>query len=157
MNYIPKYFIPQEFVSSEMFKKEQENALARLDEKIVRLADKLYELFDGIMVINTWALDSKKKLKYGFYRYRGYREKNCIVGSKTGAHYVGKAIDFDIYLKDQREKNKDVIKKILQNRKSFPEIKGIEVANWNHVDVMERENQKDKICLFDRKGFLKWI
>ena len=127
-------------------------------QQILIIIDQIHELFNGVMVGNTWHLDTKSKTIYGTFNYRGYRPEGCGVGVPSGAHYKGMALDFDVWYGSRKLDTELVRKKIIENKDIFKgNLKGLEVAEWVHVDVMERVVQKPgQVCVFNPAGFVRW-
>ena len=154
----PKYFQPQELFPPETIKKYGLDCWYLLDVNLTITIDAIHDLFPGcVMIANTWGMSQQGINRYGTYTYRGYRPQGCGVGVVTGAHYKGKALDFDIWQGAKRLSPEYVRKVILENRDKLPYIKGIEIAEWVHIDIMDRKNPAGKICLFDTKNNARWV
>ena len=155
--YTPKYFQIKELVSPKIYKKHAENSIELLNQNLLKMIDDIHDFFNGIMIVNTWSFSKDKQDKYGHFEYRGYREPGCGVGIATGAHYLGQAIDFDLYKDNKKVDTAYIYKELIKNKEKFPHLSGIELANWTHVDVMKRNNQpENKIVVFSPRGFLKY-
>lgn len=159
--YISKYFQIQELVDSDTFKKYGSNAWSLFSSDYIITIDKIKEVLGYEMICNTW--NSPKYLKLLGPRTsegRGFRDENCTIGSKTGAHYKGLAGDFNFLNGNTIINPKIIIDKIIKNRKSFPNLAGLETGcGWNHIDCMSerfsnrrRGIKNGKIILFNATG-----
>jgi hypothetical protein len=160
-----KYFGIKQLVSSVIWGKYKEKAWELFDPKLIETIDKIFELiqkkFPGAkIVVNSWFDSHELKYTNGEpWNYRGYREEGCGIGSKTGAHYQGKAIDFDVFdVSGVRIATSIIRVLIIANRQLLPHLRGIEEANWIHVDTMLRVGyQKNKLCVFDAKNNYRFL
>ncbi len=155
----PKYFQSHELFPPETIKKYGLDCYSKLDANLITTIDDIHDLFPGcVMIANTWGMSQQSVIKYGTYKYRGYRPKGCGIGSITGAHYKGKALDFDVWQGVKRLSSDHVRHVILENRDKLPHLKGLEISGWNHVDCYQRKGQtKDKICLFDINNNARYV
>jgi uncharacterized protein YcbK (DUF882 family) len=129
-----KYFKIQELVSKKIYQELGEKAWILFDERLLKTADKLREKF-GITFVNDWHRNGK-------FSNRGFRSKNCKIGSKYSQHKFGRAIDCHF----RKISTRKARKYILKNQNKFSEIKGIEMkTNWLHFDV---GNRGEKIVKF---------
>ena len=153
-----KNFALQELLPSSMCQNVTVNSWSVFDSRLLSTIDAIREVLGYKMICNTWFFSKASQATYGLYEYRGFRPKDCGVGTITGAHYKGMAIDFDAYdLKGVRIPSKTIIDLILKRRYKFPYIIGLETnVAWNHVDVMDGKVSparvgvpKGKILLFD--------
>ena len=148
-----KYFDAKELVDPDTFAKHGIQAFDLFDLELLRTLTALREHYGYSMIINNWSMG-------GSYRYRGYRPAGCGVGSETGAHYKGKAVDVDFYQSKKLVPAATMVANILRDRAMFPAICGLETGvNWNHIDTMNeqdsprRQGVKDgKIILFNATG-----
>lgn len=145
------YFELRELVPESIFELMGDGAWGLFDERLLELIDDIRDHFGLPMVVNNWAHE-------GEFQFRGYRPQGCGVGSPTGAHYKGKAVDFNIIDKGHILPSETVSSSILKLRRKFPELRGVEIVNgWSHVDTMIRPGQKgSSICVFSPQGFVKW-
>jgi hypothetical protein len=168
-----KFFDIREFVNKETFEKLGiEGCYKLFDEKILITADDLFSFFDGHMICNTWFMkDGIKRFGSHTYADRGYRPSTSKTGVVGGAHYIGKALDFDIYTKDWKFVHPNVLSteklrdRIIQNRSKFSYIRGLEVKiKWLHIDILTEKdtprrtgsnNENKKIWTFDPNGSYK--
>ena len=155
----PKHFVLHELFPPETIKKHGNDCYFLLDVNLMITIDAIHDLFPGsVMIANTWGMIKESIIRYGTYTYRGYRPVGCGVGKPSGAHYAGKALDFDVWRGTKKLSAEYVREIIIENRAKLPHLKGLEESDWLHVDVMERKGQpKDKICVFDVNNNWRYI
>lgn len=153
-----KYFLLQELIPESTYNTQKDKAWDLLSPELIELIDGIKELFpDYKLVINTWH-DKELVITKGIFRFRGYRYSGLVIGNLRGGHYKGKAIDFDAYDKKGRKIDSGIIRKIiLLNKGKLKHLRGLEVAEWVHVDCLLRNGQKEgTICVFDQNNNVEW-
>lgn len=127
-----KYFVVQEFVDKETYELLGDNAIKLMDNRILQTIFDIRKEIGMPIIINNW------HTKENGFQYRGYRTIKSDVGIKTGAHYKGMAVDFDVYNSMNSIMPASLVRKFLySNIDKFQHIRCIEDdINWNHIDVM---------------------
>jgi hypothetical protein len=143
-----KYFKTNELFPPETIKLHGESKVwGLLDQRLVDMIDLMKELFGHTMLIN-----------YGDQHYRGFRPIGCGVGSSSGAHYKGMAVDINFYDKSQKILPvKDIQRLIILNKDKLKMVCGLELnVGWCHCDVMSEKDSayrkgigNGNILLFD--------
>jgi len=139
MNYTPKFFCLEEFVSQDIFKNYYNIAWSLLDDRILYTIDKLRIFFNKKIIINNWKWG-------GSFQNRGLRMFDSSVGAKYSQHKFGRAIDFDV---DGLNAN-EVREYILKRTDIFEYITAMEInINWVHIDCRYLYNE-ERIKLFNQ-------
>jgi hypothetical protein len=128
MSKVSKYFKSKELFPPEIIKQYGESKVwGLLDQRLVDMIDLMKELFGYTILIN-----------YGDQHYRGFRPIGCGVGSVSGAHYKGMAVDITFLDKTGKQVPvKDIQKLIIKNKVKLTMVCGLELnVTWNHCDVM---------------------
>jgi uncharacterized protein YcbK (DUF882 family) len=135
-----KHFDIRELVSPVVWQQMGERAWTLFDPALLQTLDQIREKF-GVMWVNTWHWG-------GQYSQRGLRsaaERNKLISmgiwKPYSQHMLGRAIDChfkDVTVKYAREY-------ILAHPAEFPHIKGVEIANWLHIDTRNSE----KVVVFN--------
>lgn len=119
-----KHFIIKEFVPPEIWNSEGERSISYLDPNLLLSIEQIRNYFNKVIIVNNW-------YNGGSFKYRGFRPKDCIIGSKRSMHKKGKAIDFDVLGLTANEVREEIIK----HRELFPYVSRMEAGvNWIHID-----------------------
>lgn len=142
------YFELSEFLSKKDHGEYGESGWRFVDAELLKVANRLRENLDLPMTCNNWAYG-------GGFNWRGVRTPGCDIYSITSAHSWGRAMDFDV----KHMIPEDVVKYIIHNRASYPEIKFIEIdINWVHIDVMQRGEETEELKLWSpTRGYVDII
>ena len=138
--YIPEYFKASELVPKMIYDIFGDDSFYFLDEKILRIADRIRDHFGAPMMVNNYAK--------GLHN-RGYRLPLSNVGSPLSTHKTGRALDFNI----DGLSAEDVYMDIITHEKEFFDmgIRRVEklehTPTWTHIDI--KETNKDIIYYFD--------
>lgn len=147
--YKPKYFSAQELLPKNLYNKYKHRGddwilNVVFDERILRVADKIREIW-GPITVNTWHYNSGRK-----FQWRGFRDSSCRIGAKLSQHRFGRGLD----LIPRNFHPTEIRHAIIQGGVSysyvdeFEFIGGLEMdINWLHVDVRPR-NKSGEINLF---------
>ena len=125
-----KYFIIEELVDRETFKKRGQKAWELIDPILIKMIDSIKEEFPkGTITINNW--------KWGGDReWSGLRTIKSSYYSSYSMHTFGKAVDM-IFSDYTAEEVRNIIK---TKKTSFDMIKGLESGiSWLHIDIRNRE------------------
>jgi hypothetical protein len=128
MKYKPRYFIVEELVPPDIFKRSGDAALDLLDDRILQAADTLRSHLGFPLTINNWHLGGER-------RYSGFRPEDCSVGAPRSQHRQGRALDIisdDMSAASMRtyiQKNAMVFKGLITR------IEG--GVSWLHIDCKE--------------------
>lgn len=140
MYYRCKHFCIQELVSPDVYKFAGVKAWLYLDPYLLRVLDRIVDKW-GVTIINTWKWKGNFDLR-GF-RHPGIdakRLKLSGINDKMSLHQVGRA--FDMHFKNT---SVAVVRDYIRNNPAeFPEIKGIEIASWLHID----SRNSNKVIVF---------
>ena len=146
-----KHFRIEELVPPSIAGDYGEKAWQFLDERALKMLDRLRDEF-GRIIVNDWKSGGKNK-------YRGFRPHYCQIGAVQSQHRFGRAFDciLDLTRSEARVEDNskpqqvfdsyDKIRQfILDNPQKFRFITALETGvNWLHFDV---RNCK-KIMTFD--------
>ena len=129
-----KFFSVKELVDKQTYNLLGEASIDLISPKLIETLEDLRELLDLPIIINNWYHGGK-------FQYRGYRNSDCTVGKKHGAHYKGMAVDFDCYENGHILDADEARRRIVKLLNSLPYIRCIETdINWVHIDVMGEED-----------------
>ena len=129
-----KYFSVKELVDKQTYNLLGESSIDLISPKLIETIEDLRLYLDLPMIINNWYHGGK-------FQYRGYRNEDCGVGAKEGAHYKGMAVDFDCYENGKLLDADEVRKRIIKLLNSLPHIRCFETdIKWVHIDVMGEED-----------------
>jgi len=132
---VSKYFSVHELVPKSMYEKYGEKAWRYVDPRLIEVIDTLKEVFnEGTMTINNYYWGGDRK-------WSGIRTPDSKYYSVGSQHSYGNAVDivWSAY------STKEVRDYVLNNLGEFPEVKGIEIASWLHIDV----RNSDRVVIFD--------
>lgn len=119
-----KHFKLEELVPPSIFRDYGERAWQFLDERALKMLDKLRAKF-GKITVNDWEWGGTNK-------YRGFRPHYCTIGATQSQHRFGRG--FDCIFEDTTAE--EVRKYIMENPKEFRFINSMEVdVSWLHFDV----------------------
>ena len=126
--YKPDHFTMKELVPREMY---ETVSLRRyilwniFDHRILITIDRLRKAY-GKMIANTWAWGGRNQ-------YRGYRPKECSVGSVFSQHRFGRAADLVPVEESVDKIRQDILRE--PEKEEFEYITAIELnVPWLHVD-----------------------
>ena len=126
-----KHFRLEELVNKEFFNTYGEKAWLVFDNRILRLADALRDIY-GPCTINNWLWD-------GDLQYCGFRENDSI-GAELSQHKFGRALDLHFHNITAEEVRKDILAKKFE---LWEDIKGMEKdVSWLHIDVRNEPKLK---------------
>ena len=144
-----KHFKLMELVPPSIIRDYGDSAWQFLDERALRMLDKLRDKF-GKIIVNDWSWHGENK-------YRGFRPHYCRIGAKQSQHRFGRAFDCifpELDSTSQRsggvENNPEstfdsydkIRQYILDNPQEFRYINALETGcNWLHFDVRNCENR----------------
>ena len=146
MNYISKYFKPEELVGPEIYNKyTNKNDIYNLfDKNLLIIIDLIREWVKYPLICNNWKIGGPRKES-------GLRDINSNIGAKKSAHKLGKAVDLIC-----KELTPQEIHKIIEDNKNLLPCKiRIEKTSngkpitWTHIDTNSKSNQIDKIYYFN--------
>lgn len=140
--YLPKNFSVQEWVPPEIYTEMGDGSIILLDDRILRILDAVREHFDVPVTINNWK-------NGGPFKQRGLRTVQVPGGALHGAHFYGRAADFDV----EGQTANQVRLEILENAAldDFALITGMEMnIDWVHLDVANRYSTFPQIVKFYR-------
>ena len=112
-----KHFKIEELVSKKVFKKLGNKAWRMFRPELLITIDYLRDKLGSPITINSWKTG-------GTAQYRGFREKNCAVGSELSMHRCGMAVDLFVLNMPSEE----VRQYIFKYQEQFPHITRIERA-----------------------------
>ncbi|WP_304015811.1 hypothetical protein [Nonlabens dokdonensis] len=153
-------FYLDEFVDPYTFFNDSDHGLARLDKRIIDLAQEMRNDLGHSLRINNWwryykensTLSHARLIRYiersSFSKWSGYRSSRCTIGSRRSAHRTGQAIDpkgvedimFDIVKSKAR-----VYYNLGLRRLEDPSI----TNGWLHMDTLERNTVPNSIRVVD--------
>lgn len=138
--YTPKYFVIQEFVPPDVYKRWGDRSIMFVDERVLITADVLRENL-GPMIVNTW--HSPKMIKsYGIRTESGFRSADTTTGAAWSQHKFGRAADA-LFSRHTAEEARNYIR---ANLELFPHIGCIEDdVSWLHFDVRNTVSQRLEI------------
>jgi len=149
--YIPRHFSIEEWVPEHIFTQRGERAWELLDERILRTADEMREVF-GPMMINTW-FSPKLIEAYGFRQWSGLRtagffqtKHGDVEGDKKycdslSQHKFGRA--FDCVFRDHTAASVREAVRAMRPAQ-FPYLTAIETdISWFHGDCRNCEPLKE--------------
>jgi uncharacterized protein YcbK (DUF882 family) len=138
--YLPKHFSVNELVPPEVYAEMHDAAIILLDDRILRILDAVRDHFGVPVVVNNYHTG-------GTLRQRGLRTVMVSGGAKHGAHFYGRAADFDV-----QDMTADMVRhEILANKSldDFDLITGMETGiSWVHLDCANRYNMNGGIVQF---------
>lgn len=130
-----EHFKVHELVPRKMYERYGEKAWRYVDVRLIETIDKLKEVFsEGSMTVNNYYWGGKRE-------WSGVRTPDSPYYSVGSQHSFGNALD----IVWNRYTTKEVRDYILNNPSEFPHIKGLEIADWLHIDV----RNEDDIVIFD--------
>jgi Peptidase M15 len=128
--YLPKYFSVRELVPLEIYTEMGDGAIILLDDRILRVLDEVREHFDVPVTVNNWHLG-------GPFKQRGLRTEQVPGGAAHGAHFYGRAADFDVMNMTAEQVRHEILAN--QQENDFSLITGMETGiPWVHLDVANR-------------------
>ena len=133
---VSKYFKIHELVDRETYEERGELGWELIDPRLIVVIDRLKEKFNrGSISINTYHWGGNRN-------WSGLRTLESPYYSKYSQHSFGRAIDcvFSEY------STEEVREYLIKNQDSFSDIRGIEVAEWLHLDL--RNTTDDKLKVF---------
>lgn len=132
-----KYFELWELIPPQTFNMYKgERAWQFLDERALRMLDKLREKF-GPIIVNDYGFSPSYREKIGrkgkpLDKFSGYRPISCNVGGPDSQHRHGRAFDCDFLEIDTEA----VRQYVIDHPKEFKHIHGIElIVPWFHFDT----------------------
>jgi len=130
-----KYFEIHELVPRGLHERYTEKAWKFVDVRLIEIIDNLKEHFNlGSMTINNYYWDGSRE-------WSGIRTPDSPYYKVGSQHSYGKALD--IVWSDYT--TKEVRDYVLESLDKFPHIKGLEIADWLHIDL----RNEDSIVIFD--------
>ncbi len=129
-----KNFKLHEIVPPELMSLPEDYLWELFDENLLKVIDRLRQDLGKPITINTWKQN-------GDFKFRGFRPKNCKIGSTNSPHKKGKGLDFDVKGMTAQEVRDYIVK----NQAKYPEIRRMEKdVTWVHIDTIA----KGKIPLY---------
>jgi hypothetical protein len=137
---VSKNFELREFIPEDMWKRLGESAIWLIDEKIIKVAQKIRDHFQAPIYINTWMYRGKGRR----FQWRGFRPSAYTKCAYFSQHKLGKAIDFNV----EGLTDKEVQEECIQYSNSLG-IRGIEegTPTWTHVDVRNLGDKKGPMVI----------
>lgn len=139
MAYRCKHFDIRELISPAVWQQMGEKAWTLLDPLLLQTIDQIQEKW-GTMWVNTWHWG-------GQYSQRGLRSPLEItklreqgIWKPFSQHVFGRAVDCHF----KHATVTEVRQYILSHPNEYPHIRGVEVANWLHIDT----RNSDKVIVF---------
>lgn len=125
---VSKDFDLREFIPEDVWKRLGEDGIWLIDEKIIKVAQKIRDIFRAPMFINTWMYRGDCKR----LQWRGFRPSAYTKCAYFSQHKVGRAIDFNIEGISPQD-----IQDTLKPKLKTIGITAMEVGTptWTHVDV----------------------
>lgn len=126
--YVCKHFGIYELVDEQTYSDRGDRAWQLFDPRLLKLLDKLRELFDAPITINDWKWG-------GQFENRGLRTSASPYYRPYSQHSFGRAVDFDVRglsADESREKIRQWF------NSGLLDIEGIRMelgVNWVHLDV----------------------
>jgi len=141
-----KYFKLQELYPRDLYNQlisvlPSELLWRMVNPKLIVLIDKIKEQFPkGSITINNYKWSGNRE-------WSGLRTIESRWYSATSQHTLFNAVDmlFSNY------ETKEVREYLIAHRAEFPELGGLEVASWLHVDVREHNG----VLVFDKNGIIE--
>ena len=126
----PKQFLPQEFLSKDIYIKWQGKSWMFIDERLLKNYDAVREYLDKPVILNTWFSQSMVD-RWRFRSESGLRVPGMVVYSQTSQHSYGRAGDSVgdwSYAQLRRD--------IMDSKLVLPYPASFELdVNWFHMDV----------------------
>lgn len=136
--YICKSLKPTDVLPPCVYGEHGDDAMSKIDDRILQAADKLCDHLNARIVVNTWFKGEK-------FADRGYRTTDSKIGAVHSPHKRGEALDADFYNVAGVRIEPDLVRhEILSHPEVFwPYITRIEAGvNWVHFDCVDTD------CLF---------
>jgi hypothetical protein len=152
---LTKNFDLKEFVPVETYKQWGNNAIWFIDKDLALGAQLVRDMLEKIFVVgdNVDIVMSINTAPFGGqFNYRGYRPPKCNQGATESQHRFGRAIDFDITLKNKQGGMKVLDSLEVQKAISAPDIwpylakyfttMESGTKGWTHLDMRFIENSE---------------
>lgn len=173
---VSKNFYLDEFIDIHSYFKTENNGYNSLDKRLINIAQLLREKYGKSVLINTWhkvfedlkneiSIDEIIKIVENndyykgikVYKWSGTRTNRTLIGSKTSAHRLFKAID-------PKGDEKELYEIVKNNAKTFHDLgvrrlENIEITKgWLHIDVLEKGVVKpNTIKVIDKTSVKEYI
>jgi len=149
-------YVPEYFSLAEFFPPDQEHLFdsyfgdvqvlwLSIDDRVKWTADKLRELY-GVAIMNTWHSENMTA-RYGYHRFRGWREKSCAMGAKYSQHKFGCAADIVFTGVDADAVRRDILANPFQAEFEFITFLEMEVS-WLHFDCRPHDKLRNGIIQY---------
>lgn len=142
--YVPDHFKAEEVFPPDMISEDM-TIWCYMNPLVTMTMDRLREKY-GVAFMNTYGLSKRLQKAYGTHYFRGWRTKNCKVGSLLSQHKMGCAGDMVFASTSAESIRADILAQPYDTAFEFITCIEMEVG-WLHFDV----RPWDKV----NKGILK--
>jgi hypothetical protein len=151
---LSKNFSLKEFVDADTYKHFGDKSIWFVDERVVRINQKLRERLDLALYINTWWMVDLKPGDPLYFNWSGFRTPQCKEGTKLSQHRLSRASDTKVLwdatlspaegaelIRDELKTNFHIYKEL-----GLTTIESAEFApTWCHLDC--RWSQLDSLLI----------